>query len=160
MSLRRYVGRPRRVGWMGSVAAVLLTATAVMAADAVNTDRTGLAIGGYDPVAYHTTGRATKGNFQITAEHGGAVYRFVSEENREKFTAAPAKYAPRYGGYCAFGVSLGKKFSADPEVWRIVEGRLYLNLDRDIASKFNEDLRGNIAKAEKNWPSLAEKPAR
>lgn len=129
------------------------------AMNAVNTDKTGLAIGGYDPVAYFTEGKPTKGDFQITAEHDGAVYRFASEENRKLFLESPDRYLPQYGNYCAYGAAVGKKFSSDPTVWQIVDGRLYLNLDENIATQFNDDLQGNIAKADKNWGRIAEKPA-
>ena len=129
-------------------------------ADAVNTDRTGLAIGGYDPVAYFTDQQPAKGDFQITHEHNGAVYRFLSEQNRDKFAANPHHYAPQYGGYCAYGVAVDAKFSADPTVWKIVDNKLYLNLDPNIAAKFNEDVPGYIKDADNNWKSLEAKPAR
>lgn len=144
------------------VAALIVLATGVsaLAIDAVNTDKTGLAINGYDPVAYFTAGKPTKGDFQITAEYQSAVYRFASKENREQFLKDPGKYAPRYGGYCAYGVAVDKKFAADPTVWKIVDGHLYLNVDKNIADKFNKDLPGYIAKADQNWKSLADKPGR
>lgn len=139
---------------------VLALANSALAADEVNTDRTGLAIGGYDPVSYFTSGQPTKGDFQITTEHDGAVYRFANEENKRRFRANPERYSPQYGGYCAYGVSYGKKFSADPTVWKIADGRLFLNLDESIAEKFNQDVAGHVRKADKNWKGLADKPAR
>ncbi len=129
-------------------------------AHAVNADKTGLAIGGYDPVTYFTAGEPRKGDFQITHEYKGAVYRFVNESNRDRFRKSPAQYAPQYGGYCAYGVAVDKKFSSDPTVWKIVDGKLYLNLDRNIAKLFNEDVPGHIDKADRNWKTLADEPAR
>lgn len=142
------------------VGLVLCAGVTAVAVDEVNTDRTGLAIDGYDPVAYFVAARPLKGSFQITAEYEGAVYRFVTEHSRKLFLASPQRYAPKYGGYCAYGVSVGQKFSADPTVWQIEDGRLYLNLDSDIAELFNQDLQANIAKAEKSWKSLADQPAK
>lgn len=137
-----------------------LAACAATAPTAINTDMTGLAIDGYDPVAYFTDNAAKKGNFQITAEHDGAVYRFTSEQHRDMFVANPQKYLPEYGGYCAYGVSIDGKFTADPSVWRVIDGRLYLNLSPEIATEFNKDVQGHIAKANANWPALSDKPAR
>ncbi len=148
--------------WMGAtvLAAVLGLTAVAYAADEVNTDKTGLAIGGYDPVSYFSDTKPAKGDFQITAEHEGAVYRFVNKENRDKFLKEPAKYTPHYGGYCAYGIAKGKKFAADPTVWQIVDGRLMLNLDEKIAKTFNTDLQENVVKADKNWKKLKEEPAR
>ena len=79
---------------------------------------------------------------------------FASEENKEMFEANPEKYAPAYGGWCAYGVAVGKKFVADPEVWTIVKGKLYVNLDRDIQAKWNEDIPGHIKTANANWVEI------
>ncbi len=140
--------------------AVLLMAGAAVASDEVNSDKTGLALSGYDPVAYFKLNKPAKGDFQVTAEHQGAVYRFANEAHRDLFRKNPSRYLPQYGNYCAYGVSVGAKFSADPTVWKIVKGRLYLNLDENIAKLFNQDLAGHIKKADENWRTLAKKPAR
>ena len=136
-----------------------LVAAVASAADEVNTDRTGLALGGYDPVSYFAVGKPTKGNFQITAEHEGATYRFASKSNRDLFARSPGRYAPQYGGYCAYGVAKNAKFSADPTVWKIVDGKLFVNLDQDIAALFEKDVPGHISKANKNWSGLRSKSA-
>ena len=149
-----------RRGVLHATAVVAALTIPALASDEVNTDRTGLAIGGYDTVAYFSSGRPVKGNFQITAEHEGVVYRFANEKNRDVFESNPERYAPQYGGYCAYGVAENAKFSADPTVWKIVDNRLYLNLDKNIARLFNRDLSGHIAKANDNWRSLENKPAR
>lgn len=90
----------------------------------INADADGLALYGYDVVAYHATGKPTPGDAGVTASHDGATYRFASAANRDAFTADPAKYLPVYGGYCAYGLSQGYKVKVDPEVWRIVDGKL------------------------------------
>lgn len=110
--------------------------------------------GGYDVVAYHTQGAATRGTGWHVAEHEGTTYLFASKENRKLFVNNPGMYLPQYGGYCAFGVAMGKKFHADPTVWKIVDGKLYLNLDTEIQKKFVGDLASNIEKADANWPDL------
>jgi YHS domain-containing protein len=111
-------------------------------------------VGGYDPVAYFKEGKAMKGNGWHVAYHKGVTYVFANKMNRKTFEADPEKYLPAYGGYCAYGVAVGKKFVADPEVWKIVEGTLYLNLDKAIQSKWNEDIPGYIKKADANWPKI------
>jgi YHS domain-containing protein len=114
-------------------------------------------LSGYDPVAYHTEGMPVKGSGYHVAEHEGVTYLFANKKNRKKFEADPRKYLPAYGGFCAYGVSLGKKFASDPEVWRIENGKLFLNLDGDIQRKWEKDLSGHIRKADVNWPGIEEK---
>ena len=89
----------------------------------------------------------------------GVTYLFVNEENKETFDADPGKYLPAFGGYCAYGVAVGKKFVGDPDVWRIVNGKLYLNLDTSIQTNWIQDIDGNIVKAEKNWIDIEDVPA-
>lgn len=114
-------------------------------------------IGGYDPVAYFTEGTAQRGSGYHVADYNGVTYAFTSEDNKELFEANPSKYAPAYGGWCAYGVAVGKKFVADPEVWKIVNGKLYLNLDRGIQAKWNEDIPGHIKTANENWKEIRTK---
>lgn len=141
------------------VVIILCATQSVWAKESINTDKTGVAVSGYDVVAYFKSGKPMKGNFQIAFKHEGATYRFASKENLESFKSNPKRYLPAYGGYCAYGVSVGQKFYADPTVWKIVNGRLYLNLDQNIAKLFEKNLQGNIRKADKNWTQIAEKPA-
>ena len=98
-----------------------------------------LAIHGYDPVAYFTVGLPTTGSAKFTATHGGAAYRFASEANKAAFEKNPARYLPQFGGFCAFGVTVGRKFDGDPRVFEIVDNRLYLNLNPDIQAKWRKD---------------------
>lgn len=111
----------------------------------------GYAVHGYDVVAYFTVGEPTTGKDLYTAEYGGARYRFASAENRNLFAASPAQYAPQYGGYCAFGAAFGRKFDGDPTVWRIVDGKLYLNVDKNVQAKWLRDPEGFIRGANNNW---------
>ena len=117
----------------------------------------GLAVHGFDVVAYHTQGRPVQGNAKYAVVHKEATYRFASQAHLKAFKADPAKYVPAYGGYCAYGVSVGAKFDGDPRYWKIVDGKLYLNLDQDIFALFNRDVAGSIAKANANWPKLRDK---
>jgi len=116
-------------------------------------------LSGYDPVAYFTDGKAVRGSgFHVTVQDG-VTYAFASDEHKTLFKQSPEKYMPAYGGYCAYGVALAKKFVADPEVWKIVGGKLYLNLDKGIQQKWEKDIPGYITKAEKNWGEIKDKNA-
>lgn len=124
------------------------------APEAVVNQQDGVAIKGYDPVAYFTEGRPVKGTDEFTVEYDGAVWHFSSAEHRDLFLSDPEKYAPAYGGYCAWAVSNGDFADIDPEQWVIHGGTLYLNFDARTNTRFNEDLSGNIQKAEDNWPEM------
>ena len=116
-------------------------------------------VSGYDLVSYHTGEKPLPGNGNHVAVHDGVTYQFVNEANRKAFEKDPERYLPAYGGYCAYGVAVGKKFSADPNVWEIVDGRLYLNLDNKIKGIWAKDISGNIEKADANWPGIEDKAA-
>jgi YHS domain-containing protein len=113
-----------------------------------------LALSGYDTVAYFTEQRPVKGDKAFTHTYMGATWQFSSAANREKFVSAPDKYAPQYGGYCAWAVSQGYTASGDPQRWKVVSGKLYLNYDIDVQKKWETDIAGFIAKGNKNWPSV------
>jgi YHS domain-containing protein len=141
----------------------LLFCTAALPAQApvhVNVDRGGLALSGYDPVAYFTEGRAVAGSAALTASHDGGTYRFATAAHRTAFLAEPARYLPQFGGFCAYGVSRNYKVKIDPEAWHIEGGRLYLNYDKAVQAKWREDIPGYIARAERNWPALRDQPRR
>ncbi|WP_421838266.1 YHS domain-containing (seleno)protein [Novosphingobium sp.] len=121
---------------------------------AVNTDQQGIALHGYDPVAYFTAGAPAKGSTKFTATYDGARYYFASAENLHKFQANPAAFAPQYGGFCAMGVALHKKLDGDPNVWKIVDGKLYLNVNADVSVAWQRDIPGNLAKANEEWPTI------
>ncbi|MEO6244566.1 MAG: YHS domain-containing (seleno)protein [Opitutaceae bacterium] len=123
----------------------------------VNTTLSGVAIKGYDPVAYFTAGKPMKGESKWTTEWHGATWRFASAANRDAFKAEPEKFAPQYGGYCAWAVSQGYTAGIDPDAWKIVKGRLYLNYDAGVQKKWSGDVPGNIVKADANWPKILKK---
>jgi YHS domain-containing protein len=116
----------------------------------------GVAIEGTDPVAYFNEGRPVEGSSEHEHEHEwmGAVWRFASAENRDAFAAAPERYAPQYGGWCAWAVAHGYTARIDPEAWKIVDGRLYLNYSKDVQAQWSADIPGYIAKGDANWPTI------
>lgn len=118
----------------------------------------GLAAHGYDVVAYFVTGTPTLGTDKFAVAIDGGTYRFSSQANLDTFKADPAKYQPAFGGYCAYGAALGKKFDGDPQYWKIVDGRLYLNLNGDIQKEWGKDIAGNITKASGNWSRIRTVP--
>jgi YHS domain-containing protein len=131
---------------------------AVAGAQQLNVDHSGVAISGYDPVAYFTAQSAVHGSPEITATYEGATYHFSTRANRDAFVANPARYLPVYGGYCAYGVAHGHKVDVDPEAFRVVDNKLYLNYSKDVQKKWLADIPGNIALADSNWAGLRDKP--
>lgn len=115
-----------------------------------------LALNGHDPVAYFTDGRPVAGNAAFQTRYKDATWRFVSAANQAAFEADPAKYAPQYGGYCAWAVSQGYTAKGDPAYWRIVDGKLYLNYDANVQATWEKDIPGYIRAAEGNWPKVIE----
>lgn len=134
-------------------AAIAVLPLPLQAAGEVNVV-SGAAVHGYDVVAYFTDGKPMEGKAEFTAQHDGATYRFASAENRNMFTADPAKFAPQYGGYCAFGTAMGRKFDGDPQAWKIVDGKLYLNLNQDVQKRWVGDIPGFVRGADNNWPII------
>jgi YHS domain-containing protein len=112
----------------------------------------GAAIRGYDPVAYFTSGKPVKGSKEFTTQWRGATWHFASAEHRDRFAAAPEKYAPQYGGYCAYGVAQGYTVSIDPAAWTVVDGKLYLNYSTNVRRTWEKDIPGYIRKADTQWP--------
>jgi YHS domain-containing protein len=115
------------------------------------------ALGGYDPVAYFTQNEARQGEAARTAEHKGKVYRFASEENREKFRQDPGKYLPQFGGQCAWAVSHNYLYPGDPSAFTVYEGRLFLNANQAVSKKFQADIARLTPLADQNWQGLREK---
>ncbi len=126
-------------------------------AQAGDTAHSTVGVQGYDLVSYHTGSKPLPGNGNHVSEHKGVTYLFSSDENRKAFDANPEKYTPAYGGYCAYGASVGKKFVADPNVWEVVDGKLYLNLDNKIKAIWAKDIQGNINKADAQWTKIKNK---
>jgi YHS domain-containing protein len=113
-----------------------------------------LAIQGYDTVAYFKDGKARRGTELFTFQWHGMTWHFLSKENRDLFADSPEKYAPQYDGYCAWAMTESRKALTDPEVWKIVDGKLYLNCSREAYEKWSRDIPGNIKKADSNWLKL------
>jgi YHS domain-containing protein len=113
----------------------------------------GVGAGGYDVVSY-TQGGPKKGDAKFAASYNGAKWYFSSAENMKAFQASPAKYAPAYGGYCAYAVANGVTAKGDPLLWKIVGGKLYLNLNKQAQKRWNDDIPGNIASGNANWPNV------
>ncbi|MDH3242598.1 MAG: YHS domain-containing protein [Alphaproteobacteria bacterium] len=135
--------------------AVLFAAPALAAKSEVYTGfLSSLAVNGYDPVAYFTEKRPVEGSAKFEFKHKGATWRFANQKNMETFKADPDKYAPRYGGYCAWAVSQGYTAKGDPQYWKIVDGKLYLNYDATVQARWEKDIPGFITKADKNWPGV------
>jgi YHS domain-containing protein len=113
-----------------------------------------VAVGGYDPVAYFTDGRPVRGTTEHRITHQGYEYRFASAEHLAAFRANPSRYLPQYGGYCAWAVANGYTASGNPQNWRIVDGKLYLNYNDEIQTRWERDIPGFIRSANTNWPSV------
>ncbi len=119
--------------------------------------RTDTAILGYDTVAYFTVGKATKGEDAYVNEWNGAKWKFASQANLDLFKAYPEKYAPQYGGYCAYGVAVDNLVTVEPDKFTIINGKLYLNYDADIQQKWLKDPAGYIKQADSKFQSLLKK---
>jgi len=134
---------------------LLLTGFVGMAVGASSADDA--AIKGYDPVAYFKAGKALKGHESFTFQWHGMTWYFSTKENRDLFATSPGAYAPQYDGYCAWALTESRKAITDPEVWKIVDGKLYLNCSATAYEKWSKDIPGNIKKADKNWLLLDNK---
>ncbi len=142
------------------VLATILAAAVPSAAGAetfFNVDRKGVAIKGYDPVAYFTLSEPVKGKKTLETTWQDAVWRFSTEENRRAFLRDPEKFAPRYGGYCAYGVAEGGLFNIAPDAWTVYEGKLYLNKSKRVRKLWLEDVPGFIRKGDSLWPRIRRK---
>ena len=126
-------------------------------------DKTGFAVSGYDVVSYFDLPQSKVGQSQkpplagsaaITTDYNGATFAFATEANRDRFQADPAAFAPQYDGHCAYGVAQGGKVPGNPTLWRIVDGKLYLNITKNVAGFWEEDIPGNLKKSKKNWGGL------
>ena len=136
----------------------LIPSQAESSINAVNVDESRLAIKGYDPVAYFTEAKPVQGSSQFTAEHLGATYYFSSAQHQSLFDGNPSKYAPQYGGYCAFGVSKEYKFDIDPEAWAVVDDKLYLNLNKKVQARWVPNKDELIVDADSIWTQIVDKP--
>lgn len=123
-------------------------------------DDQGRAVEGYDTVAYFTEGKAMQGDPAFTHEWQGATWLFVSAEHRDMFAADPERYAPQFGGYCAYAISTNHAIKGRADIWSIHEGKLYLNLGPGAQKKWENGLSNNVARAVNNWPGALKDPGR
>jgi YHS domain-containing protein len=144
----------------GLMAAVVLAFLLILAVAPASFGQTGadgsvrVALKGHDPVAYFTEKRPVRGTPDISYEWDGARYLFSSARHRNAFVADPDRYAPRYGGYCAGGMSLGRKAEADPQLWKIVDGKLYVFASTKAKETLEADPAGTIERGSRNWKRL------
>ena len=141
------------------VAAPFVSAEPATARLFVNKTADGVALRGYDAVAYFTDHKPVKGDAKFTVPYEGATYRFASAEHRDLFAQSPATYAPAFGGYCGYAASIGKVRPVTPELWSIVGGRLILQHSKGAVELWEKDVPGNAAKADRLWPRLVEAKA-
>jgi YHS domain-containing protein len=142
-----------------SLAGLLTVATlalnsASFAGPDTDTNSNGVTLAGHDAVSYFTENAAVKGSANFTAVHNNAIYYFSSADNRDTFNAQPTKYAPEFGGFCAYGAALGKKFDVNGKAFEIVNGKLYVNKNEDVYETWVEDKAENIEAANKEWPTI------
>jgi YHS domain-containing protein len=123
----------------------------------VNVDKNGIAVKGYDPVAFFTQNKPVKGKPDFASDYNGAKYLFASAEDKATFDANPSKYEPQFGGFCAYGVSQGHTAPIKIDTFQIVDGRLLFNYDLDVKKEFQKDTQGNLKKADQNWPGIVQK---
>ena len=143
---------------------VLLFAAGSMAAQSASQNTTynttrGVALNGYDVVAYFTEGRPLKGSAAFSHTWDQTTWRFASAAHRDAFVASPETYAPQFGGFCAYGVSQGYAVDIDPHAWTMVDGRLYLNYSKRVQRMWDRDRAAHIRNGEANWPAIAAKHA-
>ncbi|HXI20490.1 MAG TPA: YHS domain-containing (seleno)protein [Gemmatimonadales bacterium] len=143
----------------GAALVVAVTAAAQVPAGKalVNVDSHGVALQGYDPVAFFSDSQPVRGHSDLTASYRGATYNFASAEHQRMFQAAPERYAPQFGGYCAYGVSQGHTAPVEISTWQIRDGRLLLNYSAAVRRRFDADLARYLAQADHNWPGLVER---
>jgi YHS domain-containing protein len=139
-----------------AIGLILLCGQAAFAGDFFESD--GLALRGYDPIAYFEINAPTPGRPEHSAVYRGSKFLFASAANREKFAANPERYSPQYGGFCALGTANGYKVSTQPDAFKVVDGKLYFNYDRKVLGLWSKDIPGYVAKADVNWPDVAKQP--
>ena len=120
----------------------------------------GLALRGYDPVAYFDLGTPTRGLPNYNTTHKGSKFLFASAKNQAAFAAEPEKYAPQFGGFCALGTANGYKVATEPDAFTVVDGKLYFNYNRQVLELWKQDQAGYISKANRNWPEVSKQPMR
>jgi hypothetical protein len=149
--------RPKTLIVVAAAIVLLPVAAHTRSKAAINVDARELAVKGFDVVAYATDAAAVRGRPEFEHRWNGVVWRFASAAHRDQFEREPARYAPQFGGYCAWAVSRGYTADIDPEAWKIVDGKLYLNYSKRVQKMWEEDVAANISKAVANWPGVLSK---
>lgn len=161
MNYKKIIFRLLYVAFLLAEAVCLLaeepTVGGKLQANAIFQDEQRVAIHGYDPVAYFKDKKPVKGTNEFQYDWMGATWMFANAQNRDAFINDPNQYAPQYGGYCAFGMSRGFAVKTEPDAWSIVGGKLYLNFDRDVQTKWNKSIPEFIKLADQNWPKIPKK---
>ena len=155
-NLARHLGESVMKKMLFALLALAAFSTVASGKELINLDN-GVAIQGFDPVAFFTDHRPVKGDAQFQSQYRGAKYYFATAEHKATFDREPAKYEPQFGGFCAYGASRGKTVPVKIETWEILNGRLILQYDLDVKSKFDKDPQGTLKKADENWPGLVDK---
>ena len=133
---------------------LVMMMTPALADGFINGASKGVAIDGYDPVAYFTDGESQKGSSEFTTDWGGTQWRFSSAEHRDLFVQMPGKYAPQYGGYCAYAASINLIAPGNPTHWKVVDGKLFLNNNLIVHKLWERDIPAKISAGDQHWPSL------
>lgn len=134
---------------------LVLSITGVQAADVTQgKNANGVILNGYDAVAYFTQSKPVEGSANYTAVHNNAIYQFSSAKNRDAFNENPSKYEPQFGGFCAYGTALGKKFEVNGKAFEVVGGKLYVNKDENVYDTWVKEKSSNIEKAHQQWPEI------
>lgn len=118
------------------------------------TDANNVILAGHDAVAYFTENKAVEGSAKFTASYNDAIYRFSSAKHRDMFKANPAKFAPQYGGFCAYGMTFGKKFEIDGKAFQVVDGKLFVNKNLSVYQEWKKEIPTNISEANDQWPTV------
>ncbi len=151
---RGWIGRMLVPAFLALSLSLLGAPGTVEAKQLIDQNRDGVAIQGYDPVSYFTMGEAVKGSDEFSYQWLGAIWHFASAEHRDLFIADPVKYAPQYGGYCTSGISSANLHGANPKIWSIVDGKLYLNGSQSALNQFADSGPGEIGAADATWEEL------
>ncbi|GLX86636.1 hypothetical protein tloyanaT_28890 [Thalassotalea loyana] len=134
--------------------ALLSLSSLVYAGHDTETDENGVILAGHDVIGYFTEGKPVLGSAEFTSIHNGAIYRFKSAKNRDQFNSNPDKYAPQYGGFCAYGMTFGKKFEIDGKAFKVVDGKLYVNKNQSVFNAWAKDIPQFIQEANEQWPNV------
>lgn len=140
------------------IAAITACAALAHAGDVVNIDKNGLALQGYDPVAYFTDKKPVKGSPEFAATYKGATYQFASAEHKALFEKSPARYEPQFGGFCGYAASINKLAPIEVEYFQVLHDRLILQHNEKAWKLWHQDVEGNLKKADANWPTLSQQP--